>query len=533
MQDSFGSCTNLLYGKYEFCRNRSKAKRGGFTYITNILEYLEAAANKYPDKVAFADRESAISFLSLYEQSRSIGSYLSDKGLYREPVVLLTDRCPIAIAAQLGIVYAGCYYVFIDGEMPNTEVERILEKVRPRAILYDRSNEEKAHAITYPTEKNLISDALTCPCNEQKLLDIRARHIDTDPLYIVFTSGSTGEAKGVIGNHRAVIDYTETLCEALGFSDKTIFGNQSPLCYDAPLKEIMPTLKLGATVYFVPRAFFSFPVKLCAFLDENRINTVCWVSSALAIISASGALDRYAPRFLEKICFGSEVFQKKEYRKWRYAYPEAGFINLYGPTEATGMSCYWIANRELDKDEPIPIGKPFRNTDVFLVGEDGERVKDGECGEIYIRGTCLTHGYFRDENRSNEAFVADPLNRDFRERSYKTGDIGRYNQYGELIFVSRKDMQIKRMGRRIELGQIESAAEQCYGIREACAVYDFEKKHIFLFFSGESEKGELAKEMRDLLPKYMLPTQYVKLSAMPRTQNGKIDRQKLEKEMKK
>ena len=501
-------------------------------YYTNILEYLEATAPRCPDKTAFSDGVDYMSFSELYASSRAIGSFLCERGYYREPVVVLMNKHPSAIATFLGSIYAGCFYVCLDAEMPERRAQLIFESIKPRVVIYDKKNRHRAEKLSDSFEKVLYDDIVHYPENTHALAGVRARQLDTDPIYIVFTSGSTGIPKGVAACHRSVIDYTETLCEAVGFDENTVFANQTPLYFDAPLKEIMPTLKFGATAYFVPKQLFMFPVKLCEYLNEHRINTVCWVVSALVMISSLGALEKTPPKYLTKICFGSEVFPLAQYKKWREAYPNAEFFNLYGPTEATGMSCYWRADRELSDGEPIPVGRPFRNTEILLIGEDKKQVADGEVGEIYIRGTCVTLGYFRNKEKTDEAFVQNPLNDAYPELVYKTGDLGRYNSHDELVFVSRKDSQIKHMGHRIELGEIEAASLTCEDIRQSCCVYDDENKKIVMFYTGEAEETEILKYMRGLLPKYMLPARCIKLPQMPLTPNGKLDRKGMREEAK-
>jgi amino acid adenylation domain-containing protein len=343
----------------------------------------------------------------------------------------------------------------------------------------------------------------------------------------VFTSGSTGIPKGVAACHRSVIDYTESLCDALKFSENTVFGNQTPLFFDAPLKELMPTIKFGATTYLIPKSLFLFPMRLCDFLNEHRINTVCWVVSALTMISTLGVLEKNPPKYLTTVAFGSEVFPRGQYDLWREALPNAKFFNLYGPTEATGMSTYWSADRSLDAEEPIPIGKPFQNTDLLLVGEDGNRVPDGEKGEIYLRGTCVTLGYYNNPEKTAEAFVQNPLQSAYPELVYRTGDIAYRNAHGELVFVCRKDSQIKHMGHRIELGEIEAAALKLSGVSSACCLYDAGKKQILLFYVGEHEKNDLLEGLKAYLPRYMLPAICEKLDRMPLTPNGKKDRKTL------
>jgi non-ribosomal peptide synthetase component F len=270
-----------------------------------------------------------------------------------------------------------------------------------------------------------------------------------------------------------------------------------------------------------------FPTKLCDFLNEHRINTVCWVVSALTMISSLGVLEKNPPKYLTTVAFGSEVFPRRQYDLWREALPDAKFFNLYGPTEATGMSCYWHATRKLDKDEPIPIGKPFKNTDLMLITEDAKEAKDGEQGEIYLRGTCVTLGYFNNPEKTAEAFVQNPLQHAYPETVYRTGDLAYRNEYGELVFVSRKDAQIKHMGHRIELGEVESAASECNEVARACCVYDDEKKRILLYYCGEIYENALLQFLKGYLPRYMLPAVCKKLESMPLTPNGKLDRKKI------
>ncbi len=489
----------------------------------NILQYLEQTAVRLPDKLAFSTGKEGMTFSEVLSGARAIGSYLATNGYYREPVVIFMNKHPHTVTAFFGAIMAGCFYVCIDEKMPRARIEAIFESLKPRVLIADQKNMRTAE--TLGVERVCLYDDLASgEVDEARLSDIRRHQCDTDAIYVVFTSGSTGIPKGVVACHRSVIDYTESLCEAIGFTEQTVFANQTPLYFDAPLKEIMPTLKLGATTYFVPKMLFSFPVRLLDYLDEHRINTVCWVVSALVQISSLGALENRAPKTLTKVCFGSEVFPRKQYDLWRRALPNAEFFNLYGPTEATGMSCYWAATRVLDENEPIPVGRPFDNTDILLLDDENRLANEGE---ICIRGTCLTMGYYNNPEKTDEVFVQNPLCTAYPERIYRTGDIGRMNEYGELVFVSRKDSQIKHMGHRIELGEIDAAAQKHEGVRRTACVYDDTHKRIALFYVGDVDEAAIASFLASYLPRYMLPALTIRLDAIPLTDNGKTDRRAL------
>lgn len=492
--------------------------------VNHVLSYLDAIVGRLPDKVAYANEREGFTFRQVYEQSRSVGTCLDRKGCYREPVVVFMKKHPKTIIAFLGVIAGGCFYVPIDEEMPFSRIELILKSCGARLMICDEETKRKAEAFSFQGEICLYDEIAHTPEDRKALEAIRRAALDIDPIYIVFTSGSTGVPKGVAACHRSVIDYIEQLSEILGFGEDTIFANQSPLYFDACLKEIYPTLKFGATTYLVPQSLFSFPVKLVEFLNQYRINTICWVVSALTMISAFGTFEVVKPEYLRTIAFGSEVFPIKQFRIWRKALPKAAFTNLYGPTEGTGMCCFFHVNREFSEGEPIPIGQPFPNTEILLLDKENRRAREGE---ICIRGTSVTLGYFNNPEKTAEVFVQNPLNTAYPEIIYRTGDIGRYNDRGELVFVSRKDYQIKHMGHRIELGEIEANVNMVVQVNMCACIYDDEKNKIVLFYVGGIGPKELAAVLKERLPRYMMPNRMEQCRELPFTANGKIDRKSL------
>jgi non-ribosomal peptide synthetase component F len=270
-----------------------------------------------------------------------------------------------------------------------------------------------------------------------------------------------------------------------------------------------------------------FPLKLIDYLNEFNINTICWVVSALTMISGFDALAIETPKLLRLIAFGGEVFPTVQLQKWRSALPHTRFVNLYGPTEATGMSCYFEVDREFGTDETLPIGRPFKNTDILLLDGEGHAAANGCVGEICIRGTALTLGYWGDFSRTSEAFVQNPFNDKYPELIYKTGDMGKFNEAGELMFISRKDHQIKHMGHRIELGEIEVVAGNLAGVRSVCCVFNDKNNRIILYYTGTRLSAEIAADLKKILPRYMTPHSILQIDEMPFTATGKIDRKSL------
>lgn len=495
----------------------------------HVLDYLEETVKRVPQKVAFANEAEEYTFQEVYDATHSVGTFLHEQGCYREAVVVFMEKHPKTIMAFYGVIASGCYYVPIDEEMPQSRIDLILENCKPRIILCDNKTIEKAKTFQYQAKLVCYDEIWKCPSDEKVLQEIHDKALDTDPIYIVFTSGSTGVPKGVAACHRSVLDYIEQLSETMGFNENTVFGNQTPLYFDACLKEIYPTLKFGATTYIIPHQLFMFPIKLVEFMNEKKINTICWVVSALTMISAFKTFDKVVPEYLHTIAFGSEVFPIKQFKIWRSVLPNAKFTNLYGPTEGTGMCCYYHVDRDFELDEVIPIGVPFKNTEILLLNEKDELVADGEVGEMCIRGTSVTLGYFNNPEKTKEAFVQNPLNHSYPEIIYRTGDLGRRNERGELLFVSRKDYQIKHMGHRIELGEIEANTNALEEIKISGCIYDSEKGKIVLYYVGDLTPADLLNKLKAGLPRYMIPNKVIQLENMVFTANGKIDRVTLKK----
>ncbi|MCL1856603.1 MAG: AMP-binding protein [Kiritimatiellaeota bacterium] len=488
----------------------------------SVLEYLEEAAARLPDKIAFSSDAEGVSFSRLVGIGRAAGTAIAEIA-GGGSVAVWMERGPAEVAAFFSAMYAGSMYVPVDSEMGDARVREIIAKADPAAIICDGHTEAAARASGFAGAIILFSELCGRRADDAALAAIRSAQIDADPIYAVFTSGSSGSPKGVVACHRNAIDYAEALDEAVRADEETVFGVQAPLYLDACLKEILLTIKRGASAVFLPRALFSFPVRLIEYMNARGVNAVCWVASALHIVSSLGALDVAVPN-LRFVAFGGERIITAQLEKWVRALPSARFVNLYGPTECTGMSCFYGIDAGSPLPDRIPIGKPFRNTSVALIGEGGEAIRGaGIEGEIYIRGSCVTLGYLNDPERTAEAFVPSPTSKAGAVAAYRTGDIAEYDDSGNLVYVGRADFQIKRMGYRVELAEIELSAQKS-GADAACCVYDAVSGALSLFYSGAAGEGEIAKRLRAALPKHMAPDACRRLERLPQAMGGKTDR---------
>ncbi|HLJ12838.1 MAG TPA: amino acid adenylation domain-containing protein [Planctomycetaceae bacterium] len=503
---------------------------------TNVLEYLERGAlATCPDAIAAELGDSTCAFRDLAAQAMRCAAALCEKvTVTGRPVAVYLRRHWQVMAADLGIVYCGNCYSNLDASSPPRRTQAILKNLQPEAIITSADLRPQLVELGVPVERLLtLEEIASGTANSERASGEIARRrraaLDTDPVCIINTSGSTGVPKSVVMNHRNVIDFIDWTLETFPFACGDVFGSLSPFHFDIYTLELFVALAKGATLSIIPEDLAAFPAKLMDHLARRRVSFIFWVPSIMVHVANLGLLDKFDVSNLKRVFFAGEVFPTRQFNLWRKRLPQTQFVNLYGPIEITVDCTCYIVDREFADDEPLPIGVPCRNTEILILNDCNQPAGAGEVGELCVRGSSLAMGYWNDPERTAAAFVQNPLNTSYPERVYRTGDLAFRNERGEIMFAGRKDYQIKHMGYRIELGEIEAAVGSIHDISAGCVLYNADSKEITLFYTSASSltPGQIRKRMAGALPAYMLPKVFHRLDAMPLNPNGKIDRHHL------
>ena len=494
--------------------------------ITNALDYLEDAVSHNSDGVVYRSENEGVTFAETHELAKRIGSGIAARVEAGRPVIVFSEKSVYTPAIFLGVLYAGCHYIPLDADMPAYRLNLIMETARAKLLITD-GNEPESVRATVPEEQMIhLSDFSGVEIDEGLLADRRMQTIDTDAACIIFTSGSTGTPKGVVLSHRNIISLTEAFAETFDIREDEVFGNQAPLDYVEGIKDIFLPLRTHSKTVFTPKGYFASPVKLFDYLNETGTTCLCWASPALALCSKTGVFKERKLETVKKILFTGSVLHCKHLRLWQDELPGALLVNHYGPTEATASDTYYTVDHIVEPDEEIPIGVPFSNVKILLLDEENKPAAGGR-GEIAVAGAFVSAGYYRAPELTKKVFIQNPAQDIFGEKIYKTGDIGSWGPDGNLLYHGRFDNQIKHMGHRIELSEIESVIIRMPGISAAVCMYEKDKEFIWLFYVGEHDKKEVSVYLRGVLPGHMVPRKFVQLDEMPLAFNGKPDMNEL------
>ena len=509
-------------------------------------------ASRRPDATAVVHNGARLSYEHLETLSNQLARLIRASGCARgDRVALIVPKSPDAIVGMLGTLKADCAYVPVDTSMPAARAARIVARSGAALVL--------ASGAVAP----LIRNMLASPLLEEGIrvgwlgssnvdlgfgtvftrLDLDA--FSTSPLeyengpqdvaHLLFTSGSTGEPKGVVITHTNVLRFLEWAIGYFGIAPTDRHSSHPPLHFDLSTFDVFGTLTAGAELHLVNPELNLLPHRLAGFIRDAALTQWFSVPSILTYMARLDVVrDRDFPS-LKRLLWCGEVFPTPSLVYWMTKLPDVTFTNLYGPTEATIASSYYTLPACPNPEEEVPIGRPCRGEDLLVLDQALSPVPPGETGDLYIRGVGLSPGYWQDHEKTAAVFLPDPRGLDPSDRIYKTGDLAYVGADGLVYYVGRSDTQIKSRGYRIELGEIEAALNGVPSLMEVAVVGakadGFEGTAIccaFVSASGsEHDPATIRRHLSTALPAYMLPTRWIRLDSLPKNQNGKIDRRQL------
>lgn len=517
-----------------------------------LLQELAAAqAAQRPEAAAVADGPTVLSYGGLEALANRLARLLQEAGVRPgDRVALLLPKSALTIAAILATLKADAVYVPIDTKSPVRRAARMLRACEPRVVLASRRTAPLLAALAYDRALGsarvgwMEQDAADAPVAPAFHAGHAASMPDGPPAwtngpdalaYILFTSGSTGEPKGVPITHANVMHFVRWAIAYFGIQPGERLSGHAPLHFDLSTFDVYGSFAAGATLYPVPTGLSLLPHKLLDWVERNELTQWFSVPSLLAYVDRFDLLRPGDLPSLRRLLWCGEVFARAPLARWMQRLPHVTFTNLYGPTEATVASSYHTLRSIPREEEDVPIGRACDGEELLVLDESLQPVAPGTIGDLYIAGVGLSPGYWRDEAKTREAFLELPAGPRTGLRVYRTGDLARVDDDGLVHFVGRIDSLIKSRGYRIELGEIEEAVYTISGIRE-CAVVGlptegFEGTAIACAYSAaggaEPLEGQLRAALAQSLPDYMLPTRWLRLEKLPTNPNGKIDRRRV------
>jgi amino acid adenylation domain-containing protein len=522
--------------------------------IRLLQEWVSRQAQARPDAAALVFNRERITYGQLEESSNRLARALKEAGCKRgDRVCFLIPKSPAAIISMLGILKADCMHVPLDTSSPVPRLSKIVESCEPRFIM---AAGQVAHSLDglFSDERFQSSvrvgwmDSAGGEGNnfraEFSASDLQAFSAEPlsyengpdDPAHILFTSGSTGVPKGVVITHSNVIRFIEWANSYFGIDSSDRLSGHPPLHFDLSGFDIFGTFAAGAELHLVPAGLNLLAVKLADFIRDSELTQWFSVPSILSYMAKFDVVAYDDFPALKRILWCGEVFPTPSLIYWMKRLPSVSFTNLYGPTEATIASSYYAVPRcPEDERAPIPIGTACEGEELLVLDDKLHPVRQGEIGDLYIRGVGLSPGYWRDQAKTEAVFLPNPHGSDPGDRIYKTGDLAKIGDDGLVYFLGRADTQIKSRGYRIELGEIESAANAIEMLDE-CAIVavetdGFEGAIICCAYvprpGADLAPVTLRKRLSVSLPSYMLPSRWMAYEKLPKNANGKIDRPRL------
>jgi amino acid adenylation domain-containing protein len=519
-----------------------------------LQQLLTQTADRHAERAAVCFKNRRLTYAELDRLSGQLAHALQDGGVRRgDRVGFFLNKSAESVVAIFGILKAGATYVPLDPGAPVKRVAYIVQNCAMKALVTS-TRKMAALAPALPESSALqftvLTDAAgTPPANSAPRVPAVAwaevlnhpagvavpHQVEDDLAYILYTSGSTGEPKGVMISHRASLTFVDWAGDCFGIRPEDRLSSHAPFHFDLSVFDLFAAVRAGASVNLVPEELTVFPEELARFIENRRITVWYSVPSVLTRLVLHAALRPVRFPELRTILFAGEVFPTKFLRQLLSILPHVAYYNLYGPTETNVCTYYRVPPLPPDQDEPISIGAACANTATFVVADDGTRASPGAVGELYVRGPSLMKGYWGLPDRTAQVLLRQPVPPAMTEENvYRTGDLVKEGLDGNYTFLGRRDNQIKSRGYRIELGEIETVLYRHPGIVEAAvvAIPDEEignviKAVIVRRSDAAPSRGEIEAFCAQHIPKYMLPGAVEFREMLPKTSTGKVDKNRL------
>src|SRR3989454_3102464 len=522
-----------------------------------LQHWVTEQADRRATSTALVMQDEQLTYEQLEKRTNQLARVLKDWGCQRgDRVCLLMPKSPSAIVAILGILKADCIYVPLDLASPAPRLMHMIACAEPRCILATRpaasllddlwanAGPSRRIALGWIGSEKVAGRHFSPDFSREGCDGYAAKALDYlngphDTAYILFTSGSTGLPKGVPITHSNVAHFVSWATRYFNISPSDRISGHPPLHFDLSVFDIFGTFAAGAQLHLVPPDLNLLPNRLAHFISVSELTQWFSVPSLLTYMAKFDVVPVNGFPALKRLLWCGEVLPTPVLLYWMKRLPSVSFTNLYGPTEATIASSYYtVPACPDDPTSPIPIGTACDGEELLILDELLRPVKPGETGDLYIRGVGLSPGYWRDPERTRDAFLPNPNSSDPSDRIYKTGDLARLGADRLVHFLGRADSQIKSRGYRIELGEIETHLHALPQLKESAVVAintdGFEGATICCAYvpipDAHVTPAGLPKELARDLPSYMLPSQWRVFDALPKNANGKIDRRQLKED---
>lgn len=510
-------------------------------YTYNLGLRFKAAVAQCADAVALVSEAGSLTYRELDEQSDAFAHWLAEEGIANGDVISISgEKEPKAIVAILGALKIGVTYSVFDPESPAARLSKIFQRCKPALVFCRDTSIDTVRETGFKAVD--FSSIDTSKCDESRRSEVRNRMSTVGagtPAYIMFTSGSTGFPKGATMTHQNVLNLIDWSLTTYGFSRDDVLTSVNPLYFDNSVFDLYSSLFSGASLALFDAATVRNPGKLLKLIDQFKCTSWFSVPSMLMYLQSMRAFRKDTFKTIKRIIFGGEGYPRARLKELFDTYADRiTFYNVYGPTECTCIcSSYEVSAADFsDLQGFLPLGELIPNFDYIVVDEELRQVAEGETGELVLRGPNVGLGYFNDPERTQASFIQNPVQDAYPEKVYRTGDLVFVSREdGKIWIVGRADNQIKHMGYRIELEEIENALSCVESVKQ-CAVVHCEIRalsQIVAFVQTDRQspdEGAIREALQALIPPYMIPTRFEFVRVLPTNANGKLDRKRLKSE---